>query len=67
MQRYVTRRLLQVIPVLLGVSVVVFMLVRLIPGGPATSMLGSPIFPCRCLTPSVSYAPSILRFPDCQP
>jgi peptide/nickel transport system permease protein len=39
--RYIGLRLLQMIPVLLGVSTVVFLLVRLIPGDPATSMLGS--------------------------
>lgn len=41
MLRFVVRRLIQVIPVLIGVSVVVFLLVRLIPGGPAIAMLGS--------------------------
>jgi peptide/nickel transport system permease protein len=39
--RYIGLRLLQMIPVLVGVSTVVFLLVRLIPGDPATSMLGS--------------------------
>jgi peptide/nickel transport system permease protein len=39
--RYIGLRLLQMIPVLLGVCTVVFLLVRLIPGDPATSMLGS--------------------------
>ncbi|MCW2884409.1 MAG: peptide/nickel transport system permease protein [Streptosporangiaceae bacterium] len=41
MRRYIGLRLLQMIPVLVGVSTVVFLLVRLIPGDPATSMLGS--------------------------
>lgn len=41
MTRYLIGRLLQTIPVLIGVSIVVFMLVRLIPGDPAISMLGS--------------------------
>ena len=41
MAGYVARRLLQMIPVLFGVSLVVFLLVRLIPGGPAIAMLGS--------------------------
>jgi peptide/nickel transport system permease protein len=41
MRRYVGLRLLQMVPVVLGVSAVVFLLVRLIPGDPATSMLGS--------------------------
>ena len=41
MARYVVYRLLQTIPVLFGVSVVVFLLVRLIPGNPAIAILGS--------------------------
>lgn len=41
MRRYIGVRLLQMVPVLVGVSTVVFLLVRLIPGDPATSMLGS--------------------------
>jgi peptide/nickel transport system permease protein len=41
MRRYLSLRLLQMIPVLIGVTTVVFLLVRLIPGDPATSMLGS--------------------------
>jgi len=41
MIRYVFWRLLQTIPVLIGVSLIVFLLVRLIPGNPATAVLGS--------------------------
>lgn len=41
MIRYVAGRLLQLVPVLFGVSLVVFMLVRLIPGDPAIAVLGS--------------------------
>src|SRR4051794_24555415 len=41
MTRYVFWRLLQIVPVLVGVSVIVFLLVRLIPGDPATAALGS--------------------------
>ena len=41
MTRYLGWRLLQVVPVLFGVSVVTFMLVRLIPGDPAIAMLGT--------------------------
>jgi len=37
---YIARRLLAVIPTLLGVGVVVFTLIRLIPGDPAEVMLG---------------------------
>jgi peptide/nickel transport system permease protein len=38
--RYVVGRVLQIIPLLIGVSMVVFLLIRLIPGNPAVSMLG---------------------------
>lgn len=41
MIRYTFFRLLQTIPVLFGVSIVVFFLVRLIPGDPAVAALGS--------------------------
>jgi peptide/nickel transport system permease protein len=37
--RYIARRLLAVIPTLFGVSVVVFLFLRLIPGDPATAIL----------------------------
>lgn len=40
MQTYVIRRLLAMIPVLLGVSVLVFSLIHLTPGDPAALMLG---------------------------
>ena len=41
MRRYVVRRLLLLIPVLLGVSVIIFMVLHLAPGDPAEIMLGS--------------------------
>ncbi len=41
MTRYVTQRLLSIIPVLFGISVVVFLLVRLIPGDTVQIMLGT--------------------------
>ena len=41
MIRYQAGRLLQIAPVLFGVSLIVFLLVRLIPGDPAISILGS--------------------------
>ncbi len=40
MLRYIIKRLLTIIPVLLGVSMLVFGLIRLIPGDPAIVMLG---------------------------
>jgi peptide/nickel transport system permease protein len=38
--RYVVRRLVQMIPVLLGITLVVFFLLRLVPGDPAQVILG---------------------------
>lgn len=40
MTRYVIRRLITLIPTLLGVTLVIFLLLRLIPGDPAVAMLG---------------------------
>ena len=40
MRRYAIRRSLTVIPVLVGVSILVFGFVHLIPGDPAVTMLG---------------------------
>ena len=40
MAQYIIRRLLALIPVWIGVSIVVFMLIRMIPGDPVTVMLG---------------------------
>ena len=40
MTQYILRRLLSLIPVLLGVSIVVFALIRMIPGDPVLVMLG---------------------------
>ncbi len=40
MLQYIIRRLLALIPVLIGVSILVFALIRLIPGDPVTVMLG---------------------------
>jgi peptide/nickel transport system permease protein len=38
--QYIIRRLLALIPVLLGVSILIFALIRMIPGDPVTVMLG---------------------------
>lgn len=40
MLRYIARRLLLLIPILLGVSIIVFGFVRALPGGPAQGLLG---------------------------
>jgi peptide/nickel transport system permease protein len=44
---YVGRRLLGMLPILLGISVLVFMLVHLIPGNPAVTILGNKATPER--------------------
>src|SRR5438045_4231841 len=40
MLRYVVRRLLLLIPILLGVSIQIFFWIRALPGNPATALLG---------------------------
>jgi peptide/nickel transport system permease protein len=45
MARYLLRRLLMTIPVLLGVATLVFALIHLVPGDPAQSMLGDSASP----------------------
>jgi peptide/nickel transport system permease protein len=40
MTKYIVRRLLSTIPVLLGLSIVLFVFVHLLPGDPATALLG---------------------------
>jgi len=40
MAQYVARRLLALIPILLGVSIVIFLMMRLVPGDPARQALG---------------------------
>jgi peptide/nickel transport system permease protein len=45
MQRYIARRLLQAIPTVLLASVVIFLMIYLIPGDPASTILGPNAFP----------------------
>ncbi|MBA2520343.1 MAG: ABC transporter permease, partial [Chloroflexia bacterium] len=45
MQRYIGRRLLQAIPTVLLATVVVFLMIYLIPGDPASTILGPNAFP----------------------
>jgi peptide/nickel transport system permease protein len=40
MLKYIVRRLLSAIPVLIGLSIVLFMFIHLLPGDPATAILG---------------------------
>ena len=41
MGRYILKRLLSAIPVLLGITIIVFVIMAMIPGDPATAILGS--------------------------
>jgi len=40
MLRYISRRLIQMIPLLIGISILVFLLVHLSPGDPVRMLLG---------------------------
>ncbi len=40
MKWYITKRLLQLIPVILGVTIIAFSLIHIAPGDPARTMLG---------------------------
>ena len=40
MLRFVARRLLLLVPILLGLSILLFLWIRALPGGPAESLLG---------------------------
>ena len=41
MAGYILKRLLSAVPVLIGISVIVFLIMAMIPGDPATAILGS--------------------------
>lgn len=45
--RFIPMRLLQLIPVILGVTIVVFFLAHLLPGNPAVALLGNQATPAR--------------------
>ncbi|MBE3562696.1 MAG: ABC transporter permease [Hydrogenibacillus schlegelii] len=55
MFRYVVRRLLMLLPVLFGMSIVVFAIVHLIPGDPATTILGERASPQAIERLNVEY------------
>jgi peptide/nickel transport system permease protein len=44
---YVVRRLLQLVPIVLGVTILVFFLIHLVPGDPARTILGNQATPAR--------------------
>src|SRR5512147_2166515 len=45
MGAYIARRLIQVVPVIILVSIIVFIMIRLIPGDPALVLLGTDVTP----------------------
>ena len=45
--QYVVRRLLQMVPIAVGVTILVFFLIHLVPGDPARTMLGNRATPAR--------------------
>lgn len=45
MLKYMVKRILQMIPLLIALSIIVFFLIRLIPGDPVTAMLGPGVEP----------------------
>src|SRR5215210_6123613 len=47
MLRFVVRRLVLLVPILLGLSILVFMWIRALPGGPAEALLGERATPAR--------------------
>src|SRR5829696_6825109 len=55
MLRFVVRRLLQLIPILFGLSVLLFMWLRLLPGGPAAALLGERSTPERIAAINRTY------------
>jgi peptide/nickel transport system permease protein len=50
MIQFLTRRLLLLLPVLVGILLVTFAIVRLIPGDPCVTMLGERATPAKCQT-----------------
>ncbi len=55
MLRFVVRRLLQLIPILLGLSILLFAWLRLLPGGPASALLGERATPERIAAINRAY------------
>ena len=55
MTRFIIRRLISSIPVLLGVVLLIFVLVRLIPGDPCTATYGEKATPALCAAFSARY------------
>ena len=47
MLKFVVRRLLLLLPILLGLSILVFLWIRALPGSPATTLLGERATPAQ--------------------
>ena len=59
---YVVRRLLQMVPIVLGVTVLVFFLIHLVPGDPAQTILGTRATPQKvALLHHDAPAPDVVR------
>lgn len=55
MLKFAVRRLLLLIPILLGLSILVFLFVRALPGGPETALLGERLTPERAAAVRAAY------------
>lgn len=55
MLKFVVRRVLLLVPILLGLSILVFLFVRALPGGPATALLGENATPERVAQVRAAY------------
>jgi peptide/nickel transport system permease protein len=53
--KFVARRLVQLVPILLGLSLLVFVWVRALPGGPETALLGERATPARVAEVKKAY------------
>jgi ABC-type dipeptide/oligopeptide/nickel transport system permease component len=62
MFRFVCRRLLQAIPMLVGISFAAFVLMRLAPGGPMAIYAQNPNRPKRICAGSSTFSVSTSRF-----
>lgn len=55
MLKFVVRRVLLLVPILFGLSILVFLFVRALPGGPATALLGENATPERVAQVKAAY------------
>jgi peptide/nickel transport system permease protein len=53
--KFAVRRLLLLVPILLGLSILVFLFVRALPGGPETALLGERLTPERAAAVRAAY------------